>query len=750
MRRYLLLIILLLPLFAAGQPVRHSWDGCGLSPTTKMRTLNIFANIIFDVNPSKDPVWNSPYWHKITDPAKAGVNVPGTEPSYLLDYMDTVYVPGHTHGSITRVFGESSFDSMQIVGDFVVVNLLESRMYSRFGQGNVFSLDKILTLCLEMIEETGGLSTLYGHNRRSDYTYNGKDLYYTLLYVRNTSRALGGINTGSGYGNFYSKYILIDNEQVMFSGKGAMQCVGSSNFGINPTGVATHEIAHSLFGTNDFHTSGGNNRAGACTMCFMNIQGGYGLMGAANTGLVCCNGYERWRMHWKHPSSPYYICARNRENTDFLNADISKDDGSQTFVLRDFVTYGDAIRIRLPYKDSSITPNQYIWLEFHDVGHNNKLDFIQHSNEKECLQKGSSGIYAYYQIGRDILEGTASQVWDRVNRDNLRVISNEGYWDYVQSPLPKDTDFVCTQWGAVGYYYTPKYSNAFCGYQDQELFIVPKEQDTDLSNTIDNVFDNGKLVRKEATIREVTPHNMIKSGTMVTHSISYIGDNQDAFSSHRKINMGTNPSTCNTKTCYTNSTGKTKLSFQQNSDKNNKTTYLTGLSIEMTPLNNGRLWQVDIRWDDYDITDEARWTGQIVLKGNEQVNLTQGHSITLAQNRTPAQSHRNPESGYFADPTMLVCEDGSIFIQQPRTSLQITEKSLFVMDSGAVYRLGEKAKIVLQGGSSFYIDPGADFQGTASSEIIVKKSSTLYVRDVAKLQEKMRITVRSGGKIVNI
>lgn len=132
-----------------GQQLQHSWDGKGLYPKAHIRTLNIFANIIFDVDSTMDPVEDSPYWHKITDPAQAGVNVDNTFPSYLLDYMDTVYVPGQTHGTITRVFGESSFDSLQIIGDFVVVNLLQSRMYNRFGQGNVFSFNKILTCALK-------------------------------------------------------------------------------------------------------------------------------------------------------------------------------------------------------------------------------------------------------------------------------------------------------------------------------------------------------------------------------------------------------------------------------------------------------------------------------------------------------------------------------------------------------------------------------------------------------------------------
>ena len=759
MKKWLFLFALLLPLLSVGQrTIQHSWDGHGLYPKAHIRTLNIFANIIFDVDSTMDPEWDSPYWHKITDTSLAGVNIYSTYPSYLLDYMDTIYVPGQTHGTMTRVFGESSFDSLQITGDFVVVNLLQSRMYNKFGQGNVFSFDNILILCVEMINETGGLSTIFGHNRRYDYAQSDTDLYFTNFYIRNTSSLLGGKDHGCGVGSLFSTsnllnstYLLVENEMVRFSGKGSMQCVGSFNFGMNPTGVATHEIGHSLFGHNNFHTSGGNHRVNpGSTMPWMNIQGGYGLMGAAGSSLVSCNGYDRWRMHWKHPSSPYYICARNAMNNGFLNSDISKADGNKWFLLRDFVTYGDAVRIKLPYKDSTITPNQYIWLEFHNVGNNDKLDFLQHTVNDTCLHQASSGIYAYYQIGRDVLEGTSVQVWDSRDRDNLRIISNEGYWDYVQYPLAYDTDFVCTGWNWDSCYYVPEYSNAFCGYQDQETFIVPKWYDADLGNTCDTLYmtplryDNYSLKYK---IREYTARNMIKDGEQENHNIIFNGDAHDAFSSHRKLNMGTNPSTCNAKTCYTSNThDKTKLTFS-NSQYNNTTTYLTGLSIEMIPLGD-TLWAVMVRWDDYDITNDARWTGKIVLKGTEQVNLTRGNSITLAQNRTPAQRLRSTESGYFAEPTQLTCEAGSHFIQQPQTSLVLTEKSLFVLDSGATYHLGDSAQILVQGKSSFTIRRGADFTGGIASEIVVDSLSTLYVYDTARLRLESRIIIRPGGKLI--
>ena len=173
-----------------------------------------------------------------------------------------------------------------------------------------------------------------------------------------------------------NKMIRIGNDSIPISHLGTFQCVGVNNFANNPTSIVSHEFSHNLFGGNEFHTSGGNHRGSFELMPFFSVQGGYGLMGAYGSSLVSCNGYERWRLNWKHPSTPYLIGARDSLNLTNQNSDISQSDGVVTFILRDFVTTGDAIRIKLPYKDSEHASNQYIWLENHQVGKTAKWIFI--------------------------------------------------------------------------------------------------------------------------------------------------------------------------------------------------------------------------------------------------------------------------------------------------------------------------------------------------------------------------------------
>lgn len=606
------------------------------------------------------------------------------------------------------------------------MNVRESRIiqvYQYFNFGN------IIKSAIDIINETGGLQTIYGHNNISDYDYdNSNRIYYSNVLIRNITREYGGINPGSGRSSNYVHHLLIGGVYVDGQ-KGTCQCIGSGDISNNPTSILSHEISHSLYGSNDFHTSGGNHRGPGCTMPFLNIQGGYGLMGAANSGLVGCNGYERWRMHWKHPQAPDYITARNTDNTGYVSSDISREDGNVSFLLRDFVTYGDVVRIKLPYKDSDLSDNQYIWLENHQVGRNGKLDFLQYSNEFACRPVGAPGIYAYYQIGRDILSGAGYQVWDNVNRDNLKILPAEGYWDYALQGETEPYNMYCVTSDAKNYSIRRAQPNALNGYQDQEFKFFPQDEDNALH-----------LSAEYPMWRKIV-------GDEVFDELPSLGDNQDAFSSHSKISMGTNPSTCNRATCHSDNTSNTPASviIASNSQYDTKAIYLSGLSIEMTPMEGGD-FRVDIRWDDYDIHNDARWTGTIVL--NEQANLKDGSILTLAQNRTVAQTTRDGETGLFAPKTTLTCQEGSTFRQEGTSQVVLTENSELVLKSGSTFTVTDNAKLVVGNGCRLLVEAGASTSILDGGQLVVESGAVATIHDTLKMGSAANILVRPGGRLV--
>ena len=701
---------------------RNSWDGWMINPTSHFNCLNIFINVIYDVSTDVDFPIDGVWLPSTTE----GINNESI-PSYLLDYMDTVYNPNNLHGLVTRVYGESSFNNLQICGDFVVVNIKESTIIG--PNNNQFNYNNIINAVVTYINNSGGLSTIYNHNNIQYYDYenNGK-IFFTNILIRNITKDYGGINEGSGHGYTgipSTTKIVVDGVERNFN-HGTRQCVGSGNISRNPKNIFVHEIAHSFFGLNTFHTSGGNHRGSSEPMPFLSIQGGHGLMGNARSGLVSCNGYERWRMHWQHPSnssSGSWITARTVLLNNPINSDIQKSDGSKSYILRDFVTYGDAIRIKLPYKDSDNSSNQYIWIENHQGSSNDKLDYLQFANTNEtCRPQDADGVYMYYQVGRDILSG--NDVYNSNERDNLRMIPAEGYWNYTVNDYPLGYNMSCVS-GANHYWYTSRDSaNPFCGNHDMEThFSIPEN-----SNNI-------TLAMEYSMWRKTIGNNDIDS--LVAN-----GDTRDAFKTHRTINMGTNPSTCNTKAFYNSNDYPYTLNSTLNpkcQEKNNRTTYLTGLGIEVIPQSNGTA-RINVRWDDYDIRNDACWTGRIVLK--EIARLNTGYKIILQQNRTPSQVTRDAVSGYFAPTTTMICESGSNFVQQYASEVRLTEKSSLVLECGSRYEVGNGASLIVDSTASLVLNAGDSLIVKGGGYVLVKNcgnliynGGTIFLQDASSVLE---------------
>ena len=713
LKAILLLVFIVFSTLSFSQ--KNSWDGWRVAPRGEIRMLNFFVNIIYDVNPDKEKQFAKVSdWNTVQ---LEGINQ--NPPNYLRKLLDTEYDNKNLYGCITRLYGESSFNELKITGDFVVVNIKESRVL-KLG---AFNENNIEHATIMFINEQGGLQTMYGHNDIAYYDFANKgEVGFVEFFFRNITAEYGGDNVGNGYFStsiLRREKILIAGKYYPFSGIGTAQCVGTRDISINPTGIVQHEISHSFFGPNSFHTSGGNHRRSGEYMPFLGIQGGYGLMGGAGSGLVSCNGYERWRMHWLHESNRtdknWWIVARD-QNDNPINADISKEKGPQTFILRDFVTYGDAIRIKLPYKDSEKASNQYIWIENHQSGLNGKLDFLQYSNESECRPQNVAGVYMYYQVGRDILSGTQTEVFFSNERDNLRVIPAEGYWNYEKRKADTAFNMRCISWTDQYDYYSREDENPFGGGHDQERMFFPTDENEILSTTFEKAVGRKTI------------------GRHIIDSLAGSGDARDMFCSHTKLNMGTNPSTCNTKTYYTSIT-QSKCEYKSQSARNNQTTYLTGLCIEITPMANGN-YKIDIRWDDYEITNDAIWTGKIALK--EKAFLAEKKEILLTQNKMPAQAIRDSVSHYFAKPTELICENGSEFIQKNNSSMNIENQSTLILEGGSTYKLEGKSKLKIDKTSKLVLG-GTLIIGDGAQVIIKNKNGLVEVGGKILIEGKGKV-----------
>lgn len=679
----------------------RSWDGLLINPTENYKLLTIMVNICYDM--TTDPVAGSSYWAQI--PASAASTVPSLNvvlPAYMTDLLDTEYNLPTLHGTMTRKYHESSFGNLYLIGDFVVVNLKQSEIAEPDGK---FTFTQIHNAAISLINQQG-LNTLFTPEIFSDYDSDGDGEFDVVQYIfRNTDRQHGTYDAGNGQTAMETTAEIIINGTAHGIKWLSATSVGSIDLSQQYNHVFYHEFSHLLFGSNEFHTSGGHSWGGVFATTFLGVQGGYGLMGAANTGLTSCNGYERWRMHWKssiyNQLSNQYIVANNQVS------DITAEDGNKTFLLRDFVTTGDAIRIKLPYNDPG-SPTQYIWLENHKVGMNDKLDVLFYSNTHTCRPQGKPGIYAYYQIGKDILESFDSTVvYPDGLSDNLKIISAEGNFDFLR----KD---------------------------DTVLNCVVSGDFPNLKQIKENPFTGTNSVMKTGfrsagspvlTSDFVFPWKKTNLQGASTDSLPFLMSERDPFRNTGQLSIATNPAPFNA-LVYNNDALNNSSIVKTSLWPDNQTIYLSGLAIHYQRLANHD-YQVSVEWDNFLVDNDRVWCGTIVAP--KRLEIGKNTTITLDQGTTVQTINRVAATGVFADLTQLSLEPEADFTMFQGAGLNLLNKSKVIFKSGSKTLIADDAWLTINSGTTLEIEACATVIVKGTGKIEAKSGGTLKIHPGANL-----------------
>jgi hypothetical protein len=686
-----------------------------MPPTGRLHTLNFFVNIIYDQTPNADPLKdsNTPLW------------LPGTPnsmnnnpPSFLDGFMDSEYDPENIKGSFTKRFAEASFNQLIITGDFVVINIAQSFITPDDPRAG-FTYKQLINKCISLINnDSNGLSTIHGHNRIEDYdrmqinpllSFQKKDTFsngridMAQFFVRNCTQKYGSNNNGGKTGFEITQPIKMNNMLYLFDAATYQGRVGNQDLAhpaYQPTEI--HELAHNILGnSNSAHMGGGGPVDVGDLVTLEFNKGGYSLIGSSGSALISCNGFERWRLDYRGPTNPDHAIAANN-----LNSDISASDGAKTFYLRDFITYGDAVRIKLPYVDQGAL-SQYIWLENHQVHRNNKEDYPAYWNT-ECKDDGIPGIYAYYQVGKDKREGSYADMLPYLT-DNLIQISAEGNWD-IRLLLSRDAGCISNTLVNIQEYFLP---NPFSGYCDLENHFFNSMPE----NTI-----NWLQHRHEFLIKS--------QNGVVSNKLSDMGDNSDPFTGSSIMDLGSNPSAANVITYHhqDESDGRIKKSTTKT---DNRKIHLSGLKIYMQDQQDGN-FKVDVSWDSYEVKNSVRWTGDIVL--HETVNLLSDNTIILDQNYTPNTHIRNPITNLFSGPSYFTCLNNSVLILQSNADFICENLSSIVFEAGSKLVIKDGAALTIKSGCTLLVKSGSGITIEGSGKINIEDGAYVGIEEEADIQ----------------
>ncbi len=517
------------------------------------------------------------------------------------------------------------------------------------------------------------------------------------------------------------------------------------------------EFFHALYGGNSWHTGWG---AGKHT--FMNKTNAWGIsMQLAGVGISnSINGYDRDRLGWKG----WLDNSKTVRKTELISAldqshfeiktdfDINSDLGNGLFVLRDFVNYGDAIRIKLPHlKDDTLNykkaKNQFLWIENHQL-----ISDFDHGNYEflSCKDPISKGMYSYIQVGKTIKDTNV-----------LSVISTEG------SPQIENGAaswiFPLSAEGNFDFFYRDKLNGGWvCGSNGFNFANIDKTNPQHKPNPLTGYSDlynfynsnNNSKLEHDASDKFQPIGGEYLGGTALTFSMFDRGDSEDAFgsgSSNFKISNSTNPPSTPVYTYTSNEAlkGPTFDTAQHRENYENRAIWLNGISIDLLQENynpslfgNGAIL-VKVRFDDYDIENDVRWCGNIKVSPHNFdttlndfsdslfcIKLKKAKTISLDRGRSYTRDYKVefdvPSNEYlFTEPTVFTLLSNSSILLEKYSSVIVAEKSTFRVKNNSLTVLDANSSIIVKKDSKLVIENGAHLILKDGAFIKIEKGGTL-------------------------
>lgn len=439
------------------------------------------------------------------------------------------------------------------------------------------------------------------------------------------------------------------------------------------------EFFHGLYGGNHWHTAGG---AGWHTFPFLPVCRGLSTQGSRPVYAI---GYDRWIMGWQSPQKAYLISALD-ENGIEVPTDLQQPDRPETLRvwLRDFLTTGDAVRIRLPYteKGGSAVKNQYLWLENRRFLASSEVWGSQQRRSCESVPppplRGFPGLYAYIQVGKDQKEGKDIYSTNPAHPNGLGSwifwLPAEGRYDFTFRESPKG-------WALDKAASLP---NPFTGMHD--FYVAWDENGDGLIHPTGEGRGLGILEWR---------------GDSICESWYTEGDEWDAFQPGHRLSIATNPAPVPVYTLRSEE-GYNAVGPAHPAPYDNRAIWLSGLSIEVLKERRDGALLIEIRWDEVKVKKPVRWCGAIHISpypfDSTLPALEVLSKIVLDRSESPlypraVQYDSLAKKYWFSDTTKL-------FIER-----------------GARVRIGRKGALILRRGSQVIIAPGAEIEGPGTIEV---------------------------------
>lgn len=428
-----------------------------------------------------------------------------------------------------------------------------------------------------------------------------------------------------------------------------------------------HEMAHELYSCP--HYSGTNGAMGkylytpSCGSDMMSIWRGQ-----------VASAFERWLLGWID-----------------IKHDLDNWRHNGIYELRDFVTTGDAIRIKIPHV------NQYLWIENRQC-----ISIYDHNNWRSQLMNnplGSKGIadrdkglnIYIEEVLNDRKKIDAGLVYDLDKVNGIMHLHARGNYDYLYPRKLTHTDHTIpgnqqVYWNNFTYWFEQTKPNPIAGLNP----FINYRNDMDKNKVINTVIGlNGEYNGMADTESFPILMEKVKDTFMLTYA--HIGGRNadvssrhpDTFVSNDEIGLDYNPMLIN------------RPKFVREKDSL-APYFLNGLYIKVISQKKGVI-KLQVTFDRTTISKDARWCGNIISKSvphakhDYAIDIKAKTSIVLDRSGTVNNS-KNAESDFIA-PTVMVIDSGSTMHIGRNATFRIFNGSKLVVNEGGKIILGKGAKL---------------------------------------------------------
>ncbi len=646
-------------------------------------------------------------------------------PSDASELVDAVLSLGESaRGLITRTYAEASFGQLVILGDYlpVVVRVpcqeVPTQSYSLYGEVELVArhwpvgASTARGVPWEAFDRYQLLPARYGLPKpqtSSDTPMEKRRLDALFIIWRNLAYRLGAkppFSCNYGFGLWSCDY-----QKPFGPFGGGVELASSYTTCGTALGAAVGFLAeffHGLYGGNHWHTAGG---AGLHT--FPIISGARGLSVQGGRPIYAI-GYDRWLMGWKHPQKKYLISALN-ESGEEIPSDLTMPPQPvrQRFILRDFMTTGDVLRIRLPYveRGGPQVKAQYLWIENRrflastESWASYSASRCPDNSFPDC-PKGVPGLYAYIQVGKDQKEGADIYSTLPAHPNGLGSwifwLPADGRYDFYFDTLrrqPGNSALPCN-WGNpnIPIDRSKSLPNPFLGLHD---FYLAFDENGD-----------GRLYSGDKALLGLS---FVEKDTVI-HTASLFGDAWDGWSRRTgfwRLSLETNPAPVPVYTLRSEE-GYQRPTSQAPQPYDNRVIWLSGLSITLLEERADGAMLVEVAWDDFTVRKDVRWCGDIRLLANPFDSLAPSlilHRSTLLLDRSEspvyavAKEYDSVEKRFwFSDTTQLRLLPGAI-LEMRGGKIVLRRGSKLILEKGSILR--GKGHIFVAPGGSLQVYEGA-------------------------------------------